>query len=250
MSYSSFAPFYDALTENVDYKKRAEYIGEILAKFNIKDGLLLDLACGTGSLSVEFSKMGFEVIATDASPDMLAEARNKAMEAGENILFLCQKMQETDLYGTVRAIVCSLDSINHLENADELRKTFRVLKNFIDDGGIMVFDVNTVYKHREVLGNNTFVYDEKDVYCVWQNSLCSDGVTVGINLDFFVKEENGLYNRYTENFKEIAFTDEEITYAAESAGFKIVEKYAELGFDKPQEDTQRIYYVAGREYNG
>ena len=114
----------------------------------------------------------------------------------------------------------------------------------------MVFDVNTVYKHREVLGNNTFVYDEKDVYCVWQNSLCSDGVTVGINLDFFVKEENGLYNRYTENFKEIAFTDEEITYAAESAGFKIVEKYAELGFDKPQEDTQRIYYVAGREYNG
>lgn len=250
MSYSSFAPFYDALTENVDYKKRAEYIGEILAKFNIKDGLLLDLACGTGSLSVEFSKMGFEVIATDASPDMLAEARNKAMEAGENILFLCQKMQETDLYGTVRAIVCSLDSINHLENADELRKTFRVLKNFIDDGGIMVFDVNTVYKHREVLGNNTFVYDEKDVYCVWQNSLCSDGVTVGINLDFFVKEENGLYNRYTENFKEIAFTDEEITYAAESAGFKIVEKYAELGFNKPQEDTQRIYYVAGREYNG
>ena len=250
MSYSSFAPFYDALTENVDYKKRAEYIGEILAKFNIKDGLLLDLACGTGSLSVEFSKMGFEVIATDASPDMLSEARNKAMEAGENILFLCQKMQETDLYGTVRAIVCSLDSINHLENADELRKTFRVLKNFIDDGGIMVFDVNTVYKHREVLGNNTFVYDEKDVYCVWQNSLCSDGVTVGINLDFFVKEENGLYNRYTENFKEIAFTDEEITYAAESAGFKIVEKYAELGFDKPQDDTQRIYYVAGREYNG
>lgn len=250
MSYSSFAPFYDALTENVDYKKRAEYIGEILAKFNIKDGLLLDLACGTGSLSVEFSKMGFEVIATDASPDMLAEARNKAMEAGENILFLCQKMQETDLYGTVRAIVCSLDSINHLENADELRKTFRVLKNFIDDGGIMVFDVNTVYKHREVLGNNTFVYDEKDVYCVWQNSLCSDGVTVGINLDFFVKDENGLYNRYTENFKEIAFTDEEITYAAESAGFKIVEKYAELGFDKPQDDTQRIYYVAGREYNG
>ena len=164
MSYSSFAPFYDALTENVDYKKRAEYIGEILAKFNIKDGLLLDLACGTGSLSVEFSKMGFEVIATDASPDMLAEARNKAMEAGENILFLCQKMQETDLYGTVRAIVCSLDSINHLENAYELRKTFRVLKNFIDDGGIMVFDVNTVYKHREVLGNNTFVYDEKDAY--------------------------------------------------------------------------------------
>ena len=90
MSYSSFASVYDELTQNVDYKKRAEYIGSILADFDIKDGLLLDLACGTGSLSVEFSKMGFEVIGTDASPDMLMEAREKAMEEGENILFLCQ----------------------------------------------------------------------------------------------------------------------------------------------------------------
>lgn len=250
MSYSSFASVYDALTKNVDYKKRAEYIGKILGNFDIKDGLLLDLACGTGSLSLEFSKMGFEVIGTDASPDMLMEAGNKAIAEEENILFLCQKMQETDLYGTVRAIICSLDSINHLENAEEMKKTFQVLKNFIDDGGIMVFDVNTVYKHREVLGNNTFVYDEKDVYCVWQNSLYSDGVTVGINLDFFVKEKNGSYNRYTENFKEIAFTDEEITDAVESAGFRIVEKYAELGFCKPEADAQRIYYVVRREYNG
>ena len=185
MSYSSFASVYDELTQNVDYKKRAEYIASILADFDIKDGLLLDLACGTGSLSVEFSKMGFEVIGTDASPDMLMEAREKAMEDGENILFLCQKMQETDLYGTVRAIVCSLDSINHLSNADEMRKTFRVLKNFIDDGGIMIFDVNTIYKHQEILGNNTFIYDEKNVYCVWQNSLYPDGVTVGINCTVF-----------------------------------------------------------------
>ena len=131
MSYSNFASVYDELTQNVDYKKRAEYIASILADFDIKDGLLLDLACGTGSLSVEFSKMGFEVIGTDASPDMLMEAREKAMVEGENILFLCQKMQETDLYGTVRAIVCSLDSINHLASADEMRKTFQVLKNFI-----------------------------------------------------------------------------------------------------------------------
>ncbi len=162
MSYSLFASVYDDLTLNVDYKIRAEYIASILRDYNIDNGLLLDLACGTGSLSVEFSRMGYDVIATDASPDMLVEAQNKAYDKEQNIMFLCQKMQETDLYGTVRAIVCSLDSINHLSNAEELNETFSVLKNFIDNGGIMVFDVNTLYKHKKVLGNNTFIYDEKN----------------------------------------------------------------------------------------
>lgn len=248
MSYSSFASVYDELTINVDYKRRAEYIMSILADYDIKDGLLLDLACGTGSLSLEFSKNGFEVIGTDASPDMLMEAQNKAVEAGENILFLCQRMEETDLYGTVRAIVCSLDSINHLSSVSELNKTFNTLKNFIDDGGIMVFDVNTVYKHQKILGNNTFVYDEKNVFCVWQNNLYDDGVTVGINLDFFVKDDKNKYNRFTESFKEIAFTDAEITSAVESAGFKVVKRYAEFSCSAPKEDTQRAYYVIRREY--
>ena len=157
MSYTSFASVYDELTLNVDYKRRAEYIMSILADFDIKDGLLLDLACGTGSLSLEFSKNGFEVIGTDASPDMLMEAQNKAAMEGENILFLCQRMEETDLYGTVRAIVCSLDSINHLPSVNELNKTFNTLKNFIDDGGIMVFDVNTVYKHQQILFGGSYV---------------------------------------------------------------------------------------------
>ncbi len=248
MAYSSFSSVYDELTLNVDYKKRAEYIMNILADNNIKDGLLLDLACGTGSLSLEFSKSGFEVIGTDVSPDMLMIAREKAFEAGENILFLCQKMQETDLYGTVRAIVCSLDSINHLASLEDMQKTFQVLKNFIDDGGIMVFDVNTIYKHQNVLADNTFVYDEKNVYCVWQNNLLADNVTVNINLDFFVKGEGGAYERFSENFKETAFTDEELTNAAESAGFSVLKRYAELSFGNPEADTERIYYVLRREY--
>ncbi|MBQ6935699.1 MAG: methyltransferase domain-containing protein, partial [Clostridia bacterium] len=146
MSYNSFAYYYDELTKNVDYKGRAEYISEILKEYNIDDGLLLDLACGTGSLSIEFSKLGFEVIGTDASFDMLSEAQNKASDSGENIMFLCQKMEETDLYGSVRAIVCALDSINHLTNYELVKKTFKNLKNFLDTDGIIVFDANTLNK--------------------------------------------------------------------------------------------------------
>lgn len=247
MSYSSFAGVYDALTFNVDYKKRAEYILGILRDNNISDGLLLDLACGTGSLSVEFAKKGFEVIATDASADMLMEAQNKAFEEAVSIMFLCQRMQETDLYGTVRAIVCALDSINHLENISEVKKTFSVLKNFIDDGGIMIFDVNTLYKHREVLADNTFVYDEKNVYCVWQNRLLPDNATVGINLDFFVKNGDS-YLRFNENFKETAFSDREITEAVEENGFRVIKRYADMSCSGPREDTERVYYVVRREY--
>ncbi len=247
MSYSSFASVYDALTVNVDYKRRAEYIAGILKEQGIEEGLLLDLACGTGSLSVEFSKMGYEVIATDASPDMLMEARDKAYDEELNIMFLCQRMEETDLYGTVRAIVCALDSINHLPDVETLNKTFSVLKNFIDDGGIMVFDVNTLYKHREVLGNNTFIYDEENVFCAWQNRLLKDNKTVNINLDFFRKNGN-MYERYNENFNEIAFTDEEIVNAVEGGGFKVVARYDDLTGEEPTDKSERIYYVVRREY--
>ncbi len=249
MSYSSFAAVYDSLTFNVDYEKRADYITEILKQNNITDGLLLDLACGTGSLSVEFARRGYEVIATDASADMLMEAQNKAYSEGHNIMFLCQRMEETDLYGTVGAVVCSLDSINHLSSYEEVERTFNTLKNFVDDGGIMIFDVNTLYKHQKVLGNNTFVYDEKDVYCVWQNKLYTDDKTVGINLDFFVKD-GANYQRFNENFKEIAFGDDEITSAVEKAGFRVLNRYADFTFDPPTEDTERVYYVIRREYNG
>lgn len=247
MSYSSFASVYDALTINVDYKRRAEYIAGILKEQGIEEGLLLDLACGTGSLSVEFSKMGYEVIATDASPDMLMEARDKAYDEELNIMFLCQRMEETDLYGTVRAIVCALDSINHLPDVETLNKTFSVLKNFIDDGGIMVFDVNTLYKHREVLGNNTFIYDEDSVFCAWQNRLLKDNKTVNINLDFFRKNGN-TYERYNENFNEIAFTDEEIVNAVEGGGFKVISRYDDLTGEEPTDKSERIYYVVRREY--
>ena len=246
MSYSSFAYVYDELMKNADYESRASYIAEILRRYGIEGGLLLDLACGTGSLSVELSKKGFEVIGTDASPEMLTIAQNKAFDEKRQVLFLCQKMQETDLYGTVGAIVCTLDSINHLENTGEVEKMFSRLKNFIDVGGIMIFDVNTPYKHKCVLGNNTFVYDEKNVYCVWQNHLYSDEKTVGIELDFFVKNTNGEHTRYSENFCETAFSHEELKNAFGKNGFSLENVFAENTFDDVSENTERAIYVIRR----
>ncbi len=243
MSYTSFATVYDELTKNVDYKGRAIYIKEILGKYNINDGLLLDLACGTGSLSVELSKLGFEVIGTDASYEMLSEAQNKAFFNEQNIMFLCQRMEETDLYGSVRAIVCALDSINHLTDYESVKKTFKLLKNFLDDDGVIIFDANTVYKHQKVLGNNIFIYDEKNVYCIWRNTLLEDEKTVSINLDFFVKENDGSFKRLGESFKEKAYTTEELETAVCEAGFKVKSKFSESTFCEPTETCERTTFV-------
>ncbi len=245
MSYTSFSSVYDELTNNVDYTALSGYICKILENNGIKDGLLLDLACGTGSLSLKLCEKGFDVIGTDASENMLCEAQQKAYNENKNILFLCQKMQETDLYGSVRAIVCTLDSINHLTSYEDVYKVFSRLKNFIDYGGIMIFDVNTVYKHRIVLGNNTFVYDEKNVFCVWQNHLYADNKTVGLTLDFFLKN-GGLYERKTESFKETAYTDEELIKAVTENGFSVLNIYRENSFEPVKDTDERAVYVIKR----
>lgn len=133
---------------------------------------------------MELSKRGYEMIGVDASPDMLCAAQEKCAQAGAEVLFLCQPMEALDLYGTVNAAVCTLDSLNHITDPDTLREVLRRVSLFLEPGGLFVFDVNTPYKHREVLGNHTFVYDLEGLYCVWQNAYCAKDTSVEILLDF------------------------------------------------------------------
>ena len=169
--YSFFARFYDGLTQNVDYGRRAEHFSALLLSYGVESGTVLDLACGTGTLTSLIASRGYEMIGVDSSPDMLAQAQNRAFEEGQNILFLCQQMQNLDLFGKIDAALCTLDSINHLTEPEDVRETFRRLGTFIRPGGMFIFDVNTVYKHREILVDNSFVYECPEVFCVWQNSL-------------------------------------------------------------------------------
>lgn len=243
MSYNFFADYYDGLTDNVDYKKWAEYYLKLFERYDHQTGITLDLACGTGSLTLELAEMGVDIYGIDASEEMLSIAQEKMLDKELSLLFLCQKMQSIDLYGTINTCICSLDSINHLINVSDVQKTFDRVSLFMEKDGIFVFDVNTLYKHQQVLGNNTFVYDNDDVYCVWQNFLNNDGREVEIVLDFFEKIDNKYY-RCSEGFKERAYTDEELTQMLEKAGFKLLDRFAELTFDKPTKNTERVFYVA------
>ena len=165
-SYGDFAYYYDMLTENVDYDKRCEYICGLLAENGISEGILLDLACGTGTMSLMFADKGYDVVGVDGSQEMLTQAQEKKMESGADVIFLCQRMEELDLFGTINAAVSTLDSINHVTDEDTVKEIFRRVSLFMEDKGIFLFDVNTPYKHREILGDNTFIYDLDEVYCL------------------------------------------------------------------------------------
>ena len=239
--YNAFAYIYDVLMQDVDYKKRTDYICSLFKVFDRMPTLMLDLACGTGEFSNRFAKKGVSVIGVDISYDMLSVAREKSADDGNDILYLCQDATQLDLYGTIDGAICCLDSLNHITDYDKFCKAIARVSLFLEKDRLFIFDLNTEYKHREVLGNNTFVIDTDDVYCVWQNEY-KDHNTVEINLDFFTSDSDAYY-RSGESFCERAYTDDEIKNALQKAGLKIEAVYEEMTQNAPNDTTQRVVYV-------
>lgn len=241
--YNAFAEVYDKLTDNIEYKKRADYVSALFDRYGVRGKEpILDLACGTGSLTIELAKLGYDMIGVDSAYAMLSQAQNKKYEENVDVLFLCQDMTELDLYGTISGAVCMLDSLNHLDSAEDVKRTIEKVGLFMEHGGIFIFDVNTIYKHREILGNNTFVYDCDDVYCVWQNSL-NDDDSVDISLDIFERKD-GAYYRSGEEFSERAYPIGQYKKWLGDAGFELLHIYDEMSDRELNDRTQRAVFVA------
>lgn len=241
--YGNFAAFYDALTEDVDYAAWTDYLLAVLERYGCTASSVLDLACGSGSLSLPLAAKGMEVIGVDGSADMLAIAREKAAEAEMDILFLEQDMRCLDLYGTVDAAVCLLDSLNHILHTEELAEVFRRLGLFIAPGGLLVFDVNTPHKHAVTLGDNAFVFEEEEFMCVWRNRYLPARQEVAMELDFFLEEE-GVYHRYTDRVRERAYALPTWKKLLAQAGFDLLAVYGERDFQSPTADADRWVLVA------
>lgn len=240
-NYNSFAEFYDELMEDARYSERCSYILETAKRFGHKMGRTLDLACGTGSLTLELSKSGVDVFGADGSVEMLSEAMQKSLAEGMHILYVCQKMQELELPEKIDTCVCTLDSINHMTDGADVQKTFDGVSRYMNPGGMFIFDVNTVYKHLKVLADNVFVTESDRVFCVWQNFPRENNI-VDISLDFFA-EEDGVYFRSCEDFSERAYSDAELRVMLEKAGFEILAVCGDLSSEAPLEDEQRAIYV-------
>ncbi len=244
-NYDIFSGYYDDLTLNISYSDRADYFNKLIEKHGGVKGILLDLACGTGSLSEEMSKIGYDVIGVDYSYEMLSVAMDKKIESGRIIQYICQDMTELDLYGTVDVTICALDSLNHLDSVDSIVKTVKRVKLFTNPHGLFIFDINTPYKHKEILGNNTFVYDTDSVFCVWQNSFSEDKDNrVDISLDFFKDVGHNMFSRKSEDFSEIAPEISVWKSILLNAGFTIEAVYDYDTFNEPKEKSEKVVFVA------
>ena len=248
-SYTSLAECYDEFTQDVKYIKWADYLTGLFEKFEDEGGThdILDLACGTGSLSLILSERGFEVIGTDASEDMLSIAQEKAWESSAKIppMFLCQRMEELDLYGTVDAAVCCLDSLNYLTDVDTLRTAFSRLRYFVRPGGLFIFDVNTDAKFKRLNGE-TYLRESDDFFCAWTAEYDEEEKLCNFFYDIFKYCEDDLWERSGEEHTERAHSEDELVRALNDAEFTVIAKFGELSDTPPKEDEQRIFYVARR----
>ncbi|MBR2500111.1 MAG: class I SAM-dependent methyltransferase [Clostridia bacterium] len=240
-SYGQFAELYDTLTFDVPYIKYADFIENQIKKHGINAELVFDLACGTGTLAFELSQRGYDMIAADGSAEMLDCAISKY--GTEKVLFLNQPMQEFELYGTVDVIICILDSINYLTEDGDLEKVFALCHNYLNDDGLLIFDVNSEYKFKNIYAQNIYTYEKEDIFYVWENDFKEEEKLCDFYLTFF-KEKNGLYERIDEQHTERCYTEEEISNALKNSGFEIAGMFDDYSEKLPQDDSERISYCA------
>ncbi|MBQ4048568.1 MAG: class I SAM-dependent methyltransferase [Clostridia bacterium] len=243
--YSAMAHHYDAFTDDVPYAEWAAYVQTLFAKFQADPKLVLDLACGTGSLTVELAKAGYEMIGVDMSADMLSEAMQKSAELDIYPLFLKQRMETLDLYGTVDAIVCGLDSVNYLVKPGALDAAFSRVSLFLEDNGLFIFDVNTEKKF-QTIDMQAFVRESDTCFCVWQADYDAKTRLMEYYLDFFVHQENGRYDRYSEHHTERMYPLEELQQTLERHEMRLEGVFGELSTEAPTADADRIFIVARR----
>ena len=244
--YEALAGVYDDLTSDVAYGRRADYLERLFQKSRLPVRTVLDLACGTGSMTAVLTERGYELIGVDESPDMLAVAREKAAGLkGEPPVFLNQSMPKLDLYGTVEAAVCCLDSLNYLTSPREVQRTFERLALFIAPGGILIFDINSASYLRDLNGQ-VFLDETDDVYCVWRAEFEKRNRVCTYWMDIFTRREDGVWNRSVEEHRQRAYEVDELRSWLLEAGFTHIRTYGDCRMSAPKEGEQRIYFSAIR----
>lgn len=250
VSYSSFAYVYDKFMDNVPYKEWTDYIETLLKEENITEGIVADLGCGTGAVTELLALKGFDLIGIDSSEDMLQVAMQRRDELMEkhpdikDILYLCQDMREFELYGTVAAIVSVCDSMNYIIDDDDLLTVFKLALNYLDYNGIFVFDMNTLYKYKEILSDNTFAENREDCSFIWENFYDEETEINEYDLTLFVKDESGKFEKYEEVHEQRAYQIDDVKNLLCLSGFEVLHIYDAFTHDEPKEDSERVYFVA------
>lgn len=244
-AYTSFAAVYDTFMDNIPYEEWGVYLKSLLKEYDVKNGLVLDLGCGTGTMTEILAEDGYDMIGVDNSEDMLEIALEKKVESGHDILYLLQDMREFELYGTVNAVVSICDSMNYITEEEELVEVFRLVNNYLDPKGIFIFDFNTEYKYREILGDCTIAENREDCSFIWDNYYYEEEKINEYELSLFIQEEDSeLYRKYEETHFQKAYTYETMRKLIEESGLEFVTAYDAFTHVKPSEKSERIYMIA------
>ncbi len=239
--YNEFAAVYDRLICDVDYEKWADYYFKIFRRYGLVPHLGLDLGCGTGSMTIKLSERGIDMTGVDMSEDMLSIANEKSV--GKNILYLNQEMSDLELYGTVDFVVSGLDCVNYVTDKRKLLKTFKLVNNYLNPGGIFIFDINTRYKLENILGDNTYVLEDDDVFLTWQNEFDKRKGMCDFYLSFFCRKGE-FYQRFDEQQTQRAYSISDIEELLTKSGMRLLSVYDDLSFEKPKKDSKRLFFVA------
>ncbi len=242
--YESFARVYDELMDNVPYGEWSGFIVSYLKEKQIGKGLVLELGCGTGKLMELLASAGYDMIGVDSSIDMLQIAREKVPGDSSRLLYLHQDMREFELYGTVRAVVSVCDSINYITQEKELKKVFSLVNNYLDPGGYFIFDFNTEYTYREVIGDQVIAEDRSDVSFIWYNQYDETDHLNMIDLSVFVREEDGRYQKFQEQHIQRGYTLEGMKALLAEAGLLFVDAFDGYTRKPADENSERIVVVA------
>ena len=243
-SYEALAAVYDALGEDIDYKGFADFYEASFQKAGLTPSLVLDLGCGTGKMTVELAKRGYDMIGIDGSAEMLSHAmERKYDEELPSVLLLQQDMRDFELYGTVDAVVSTLDCVNYLTGDGDLDRCFSLVHNYLNPNGIFLFDVNTPYKFKHVFGNNAYILENEDCYCGWQNEYDEQSGLCRFYLSVFEQTENG-WARTDEEQCERCYDENELRDALTRAGFTDVAFYGDTAHGAPTAETERWFISA------
>lgn len=240
-AYTSFAEVYDIFMDDIPYGAWSRYIHEVLCSYRIFDGLVCELGCGTGKMTRLLAQKGYDMIGIDSSEEMLCIARE---QPSDGILYLEQDMREFELYGTVRAIISVCDTMNYLLDADELLQVFRLANNYLDPGGIFLFDLNTIYQFSEQMSDRVFVEHREEGSLIWENYYDKARRLNQYDLTFFLKTEGQFYQKQEETHFERGYEVEEVVCLLEKAGLEVLNVCDASDYGPVREDSSKVYFLA------
>ena len=249
--YSNLAKCYDRLNSSFDYEALARFLAsEIRENQKADTSLVLDLACGTGKLTLLLRELGFDMTGVDLSEEMLMVARDTCDQKGiNNILWLNQDMTDFELYGTVDACVCTLDSLNYLTSLDNLKKCLLLVKNYLIPDGVFVFDLNTPYRFEMIYGNNSYILEDKDTLLAWQNHYSKRSKICSFYLSIFERQSDDSYIRYDEIQREKCYSMKQIKSLLKELDFEIINVYGDTQKSPVTEESEKWYFTVRNKKN-